>query len=147
MLAMAALTVLSGAFVAGLRAGTIYNEFPFMGAGFVPIEYSALSPWWRNFFENPAAAQFDHRLLAFLTFAAIVAGYIVVRRGAGAALRTRLNLVLAAVALQVALGITTLLLAVPVPVGVAHQAGALLVLTTVTLALREAAGVPRQAEP
>ena len=38
LLAVAFLTVVSGAFVAGLRAGRIYNEFPFMGKGFVPAE-------------------------------------------------------------------------------------------------------------
>ena len=44
---------------------------------------------------------------------------------------------LIAVITQVAIGITVLLLGVPVLVGVAHQAGALFVLTALTLALRE----------
>lgn len=138
MFAIAFLTVVSGAFVAGLRAGKIYNEFPRMGAGFVPVEYVSMSPWWRNFFENPAAAQFDHRLFAMITLCVAIVGWVQVRVGASDALKSRLNLVLAAGVVQVLLGITALLLAVPVPVGVAHQAGALLVLTALTLALREA---------
>ncbi len=138
MLAVAFLTVVSGAFVAGLRAGHIYNEFPKMGAGLVPVEYGTMSPWWRDLLENPASAQFDHRLLAMITLFVVIVGWVQARTGASAALKTRVNLVLGAVLLQVALGVTTLLRSVPVPVGVTHQAGALLVLTTLTLALREA---------
>lgn len=138
LLGLVAVTVVSGAFVAGLRAGKMYNEFPFMGAGLVPAEYSAMSPWWKNWFENGAAAQFDHRLLAIVTLVAVVACWTALRHDASDRLRQRLNLVLAAAAVQVALGITVLLLAVPVAIGVAHQAGAVLVLTAVTLALREA---------
>jgi cytochrome c oxidase assembly protein subunit 15 len=138
LLALAFLTVVSGAFVAGLRAGRIYNEFPMMGAGLVPREYSELAPWWRNLFENPAAAQFNHRLFAVLTLIAVVFVWWRTRPTVGGTLRKRLDLMLAAVAVQVSLGITVLLLAVPVAVGVAHQAGALVVLTAVTLALRRA---------
>ncbi len=64
----------SGAFVAGLDAGLIYNEFPHMGEGFVPPidemykkAYSRRADggdlWWRNIFENPTTVQFNHRLL------------------------------------------------------------------------------------
>jgi cytochrome c oxidase assembly protein subunit 15 len=138
LLVMAALTVVSGAFVAGLRAGNIYNEFPMMGAGLIPAEYGAMTPWLKNWFENPAAAQFNHRWLAIATMLAVVVVWIRARRSAVGAMRTRLDLVLGAVAVQVALGITVLLLGVPVIVGVAHQAGALLVLTALVLAVRQA---------
>ena len=44
----------------------------------VPAGYASLTPFWRNFTENIAAVQFDHRLLATLTaglaFAAVAAG-------------------------------------------------------------------------
>lgn len=138
VLTLASITVVSGAFVAGLRAGEIYNEFPMMGAGLVPIEYGMMQPWWKNLFENPAAAQFNHRVLAIVTLLAGVLAWMRLRLGATPALRQRLNLVLAAIGVQVALGITVLLLSVPVSVGVAHQAGALLVLTALTLAARQA---------
>lgn len=138
LLGLAFLTLVSGAFVAGLRAGAIYNEFPMMGAGLVPVEYSSMAPWWKNLFENPAAVQFNHRLLAITTLLAIGIFWFRSRAAASAALRTRLDLVFVAVLGQVALGITVLLLGVPVLVGVAHQAGALLVLTALTLSLRQA---------
>jgi len=70
------LTIISGAFVAGLDAGLIYNEFPRMGEGLIPSDMWALSdgsiqgqkvkPRWKNFFENPSTVQFDHRLFVSL---------------------------------------------------------------------------------
>jgi cytochrome c oxidase assembly protein subunit 15 len=138
LLAMAAITVVSGAFVAGLRAGEIYNEFPMMGAGLVPAEYGSMTPWLKNWFENPAAAQFNHRWLAIATLLTVVIVWFRARPAAVGAMRMRLDLVLAAVAVQVALGITVLLLGVPVIIGIAHQAGALLVLTALVLAVRQA---------
>jgi cytochrome c oxidase assembly protein subunit 15 len=137
LLGLAFITLVSGAFVAGLRAGKIYNEFPMMGAGLIPAEYSSLAPWWKNLFENPSAVQFNHRLLATITLLTVAIFWFRARAAAGVALRTRLDLVLVAAAVQVALGITVLLLGVPVWAGVAHQAGALLLLTAITLALRK----------
>ena len=57
-------TAMSGAFVAGLDAGLVYNQWPKMGVGYFPSDYSNPEKvWWRNIFENPVAAQFDHRIL------------------------------------------------------------------------------------
>ena len=56
--------------MAGLDAGHAYNEFPLMGGRLVPAEYWAL-PGMRNFFENTAAVQFNHRLLATTTLASV----------------------------------------------------------------------------
>jgi heme a synthase len=47
------LTALSGAFVAGLDAGLIYNSFPKMADRWIPSDILALSPTLRNFTENP----------------------------------------------------------------------------------------------
>ena len=58
--------VLSGALVAGTRAGRVYNTFPKMDAHWVPPEIFALDPWYSNFFNNLATVQFDHRMLAWL---------------------------------------------------------------------------------
>jgi cytochrome c oxidase assembly protein subunit 15 len=66
-------TAVSGAFVAGLDAGLVYNEFPTMGGRLVPdteelldVRYAKRADgkdtWWRNMLENPVTAQFDHRL-------------------------------------------------------------------------------------
>lgn len=72
---MVFITAVSGAFVAGLDAGLVYNEFPTMGGRIVPPTDELMDPryaksgddlWWRNIFENPVTAQFDHRLFVRL---------------------------------------------------------------------------------
>ena len=57
------LTAMSGAFVAGMDAGLIYNTFPKMADKWIPDDMIAISPKWKNFTENPTAVQFDHRIL------------------------------------------------------------------------------------
>jgi cytochrome c oxidase assembly protein subunit 15 len=134
-LGLAFVTLVAGAFVAGLRAGYIYNTFPLMGGQFVPGEYGALLPWWRNWFENPAAAQFDHRLLAEATWAVVAALWLwSLRLRLAARARMALHALFAMASLQLALGVATLLLVVPLPVAVLHQAGAILLLTALLVA-------------
>lgn len=53
----------TGAFVAGLDAGLVYNSFPKMGERWIPDDLLAFSPALKNFFENPTTVQFDHRIL------------------------------------------------------------------------------------
>jgi heme a synthase len=130
VLAFISLTLVAGAFVAGLRAGYIYNTFPLMGDRLLPAEYGALSPWWRNWFENAAAVQFNHRLLAEITVGEVVGLWLFsLRFGLGQRSRAAMNGLFAMALLQFALGISTLLLVVPLPLAVAHQAGAMLLLT------------------
>jgi cytochrome c oxidase assembly protein subunit 15 len=126
------ITALSGGFVAGLKAGFAYNTFPLMDGHWIPEAMFLMSPVWRNFFENIATVQFDHRLLATLVFVGCVSFWLVARRyPLPASARIGVHALLAAVLLQVTLGISTLLLHVPTPLASAHQAGALLLLTVV----------------
>jgi cytochrome c oxidase assembly protein subunit 15 len=134
LVALVGLTSASGALVAGLRAGRVFNTFPLMAGRIVPPGYGQLDPFWRNLFENHAAVQFDHRVLALTTFFAVVATWAALRRSSPPRLARRLDLALGAALLQLTLGISTLLLAVPVTLGVAHQGGAALLLVTVVLA-------------
>ena len=130
-----AVTALSGAYVAGLDAGRAYNTFPLMDGKIVPELYWAQfeEKGWRNFFENTAAVQFDHRLLALATLASTSATLASTSKTAMRALPKRATFFLHATAglvtAQVALGIATLLCHVPVSLGSAHQANALLVFT------------------
>ncbi len=130
MIALVALTIVAGGFVAGLHAGLVYNTFPLMDGGLAPPEYAQLQPFVRNWFENAAAAQFDHRVLAMTTAAAVLALWLA---GSRAALPGRVRLalhgLLAIAALQFALGVSILLLVVPIPLAAAHQGGAVLLLT------------------
>jgi heme a synthase len=124
------ITMLSGGFVAGLKAGFAYNTFPLMDGHWIPEVIFMQEPLWRNFFENIATVQFTHRVLATLVFFSVVTLWLVsIRQPLPARVRRALHGLLAAALLQVTLGISTLLLHVPVPLAVAHQAGALLLLT------------------
>jgi len=134
VLALVALTIAAGGFVAGLNAGLTYNTFPLMDGSLVPAGYAQLQPFIRNWFENVAAVQFDHRILAMTTVTVIVALWLTGRRAALARpAKLALDALFAAALLQLALGISTLLLAVPIPLGAAHQAGAVLLLTAALL--------------
>jgi len=130
IIALVALTIVAGGFVAGLHAGLIYNTFPLMDGRFVPLDYAQLQPFLRNWFENVAAVQFDHRVLAMTTAGAVLALWLAGQRTAlGRPARLALHALFAAAALQFALGMSTLLLVVPIPLAAAHQAGAVLLLT------------------
>lgn len=130
LLALVALTIASGGFVAGLNAGLTYNTFPLMDGALIPRGYNLLSPWIVNLFENVTAVQFNHRLLAVATVATALGLWL---WSLSRDLAPPAQLGFAALAIlaliQLALGITTLLLVVPVALGAAHQAGAILVLT------------------
>jgi cytochrome c oxidase assembly protein subunit 15 len=125
------ITILSGGFVAGTRAGFAFNTFPLMDGRLIPAGLFEMSPLWRNFFENIVTVQFDHRVLATLLFLIIPAFWWTVKNTQqGSRISTGANLLLAALALQITLGISTLLLVVPVAIAAAHQAGAVILLTS-----------------
>ena len=130
LLALAFVTILSGGLVAGLKAGHAYNTFPLMDGHWVPQVIFMQQPLWRNFFENIATVQFDHRLLATLVFSCVCLLWLgTLRSRLDVQLRGGLHALMAAVLLQVSLGISTLLLYVPVPLASLHQAGAVLLLS------------------
>ncbi|KJY01201.1 cytochrome c oxidase assembly protein cox15 [Zymoseptoria brevis] len=142
------ITAMSGALVAGLDAGLIYNDFPWMGQGILPPKKEMFDPfyshkpdqkdlYWRNALENPVLVQLDHRILATTTFTAIMALWSYsrfspsVRATLPKAAKGGMLGVVHLVTLQVAMGITTLWYLVPTPLAAAHQAGALALLTGV----------------
>lgn len=144
------LQIFLGALVAGLRAGKVYNTWPLMDGHFAPPAgvLTALTPFWRNFTDNVAMVQFQHRIVAYMLLALALAqalcGIVFAPRSAAAA-RAR---VFAAIALvQAGLGIITLVLAVPIWAGLIHQAFAMVVLGFATVhaqALTHRRGRPRQ---
>ena len=85
-----------------------------------------------NLFERIEAVQFNHRTVAYLVLAA--AG-VFVWRALKAGRQTMALMVGGAVLLQVLLGIWTIVAAVPLWLGLAHQAGALLILASVVYAV------------
>ena len=123
-LGLVAVTILAGALVAGMDAGLLYNEYPLMGSGLVPVEYGDEGAM--DAFENPASAQFHHRWIAVLAVAAVVT--LGIRAMKFTASRRAGMLAMLMVLVQFALGITVLLQGVPVSLGGLHQAGAVVLL-------------------
>tara|TARA_R110002153_G_scaffold268669_2_gene433678 strand:- start:41434 stop:42393 length:960 start_codon:yes stop_codon:yes gene_type:complete len=119
-LALLFITIIWGAFVAGLDAGKIYNYFPMMSPGHWLPQELHFDP-----LNNHGWVQFTHRLLALLT--TIFIGYYAYSRKAFA--------VGGALLLQISLGVATILSAAAIPVAASHQAGAFILLTALIIAL------------
>jgi cytochrome c oxidase assembly protein subunit 15 len=135
--------VLSGALVAGIRAGFAYNTWPLMDGHWIPGEILLIDPWWDNFVYNMATVQFDHRGIAYLLAALAAATWLAVRsETADRRARHWALAFLAALGVQIVLGISTLLLRVPVPLAAVHQAGAVVVFAC-AVALRHALRAPK----
>ncbi|XP_071946757.1 heme A synthase COX15-like isoform X1 [Antedon mediterranea] len=137
-------TALSGAFVAGLDAGLVYNSFPKMANRWIPQDILTFDPKWKNFFENSTTVQFDHRLLGITSALAVVSLWALTRR---IPLPKRANLaancMLGMVALQVTLGICTLLYYVPTSLAASHQFGSLSLLTIALWFSHELRRIPK----
>jgi cytochrome c oxidase assembly protein subunit 15 len=119
--------VLSGGFVAGIRAGLAYNTFPLMNGHFIPPEIFMLEPWYRNFFDNMATVQFDHRLIAWiLAFSVPLFWYRSRKVALSNTTHLACNFFLLMLVIQISLGIATLLHVVPIPLAASHQGGAVL---------------------
>jgi cytochrome c oxidase assembly protein subunit 15 len=122
------LQIVWGAFVAGLRAGFIYNTFPLMGGRLVPATLRALDNPLIALLEHPAAVQWLHRVLGTLLLLAAAGAYLYLKRQGVDRQSLRIVAALSMlVAVQYAFGILTLLLVVPVPLAVVHQATAMVI--------------------
>ena len=130
--------ILSGGFVAGTKAGFSFNTFPMMNGQWVPNDLLAMTPVWRNYFENIVTIQFIHRCLAVIVLTGVALVWAMVKWWLPSRFTVRLVwLLLFALAVQLTLGIATLLYVVPVPLAVAHQGGAVLLLTVAILLYRD----------
>ncbi|MBI1215025.1 MAG: heme A synthase [Alphaproteobacteria bacterium] len=141
-IAAVAVTMTWGAFVAGLRAGWLYNTFPTMDGYWLPPELFKYTPMWKAFFAEPATVQFTHRVLAISTFALLIFTSLKGQALGGAQNLSRragkLFVAVTAMALvQVSLGISTLLSHVEIYLATLHQAGALTLLTLLVWLLHE----------
>lgn len=134
--------IILGAFVAGLDAGLIYNTWPLMEGALIPPDLFPQTPWIVNFFEHRKLVQLDHRIIAYLVAiaACVLWWQSRSRRLPAFAHRAQLYL-LTAIGVQILLGIWTLLAAVPIALGLAHQAGAVVLLATAVYASHTVAKV------
>jgi cytochrome c oxidase assembly protein subunit 15 len=125
--------IISGALVAGLDAGLVYNSFPLMDGRLIPPEFSNIIGIF-DIFTSPGSVQFIHRMIAYFLLVNILFFcyrlMILFRDNKQVMLATAILSALSL--LQVALGITTLLLVVPLSFALLHQlCGILLLITAV----------------
>lgn len=125
------ITIVWGAFTAGLDAGKIYNSFPLMDGRIIPTDFVAFDHWLKNITANPAAVQFIHRVLATITFV-LTATLAWRMRGIDKRLSHALG---GAIFLQYCLGVATVLSGAHIVPASLHQANAVLALTCVIATL------------
>eukprot|EP00980_Cylindrotheca_fusiformis_P030641 scaffold25159_cov215-Cylindrotheca_fusiformis.AAC.1 len=106
-----------------------------MDEEWIPSDIMKIEPWYRNFYENTATVQFNHRVLGTSTAVGAIGLAALGLSPARAALltpqvRKGLYAIGLASAGQVTLGITTLLTYVPLSLAAAHQIGSIVVLTS-----------------
>ena len=119
-----------GALVAGNDGGLVYNTWPLMNGRVVPDDLFSHEPLWRNFFENPATAQFFHRLGAYVLFALVIVQFVlIVVTARTATARVSAFALGFLVVFQIMVGIAALMMQVPFSLALVHQATAMLVLT------------------
>ena len=138
VLGLVGVTIVWGAFVAGLDAGLLYNSWPLMGGQLVPIE--AFSGGIADAVDDRVTIQFIHRWLGVVALVSVLS---LAWRGRDLNPSTgRITIAAAAMAfVQVGLGIATLIAMVPVTLGALHQAGAVILLTLlVVLVWRQSGG-------
>ncbi len=130
------LQIFLGALVAGLRAGRAYNTWPLMDGHFLPPSQTlfALEPMWRNFTDNIAMVQLQHRLVAYgLLVLTLIQAICALRWAPKSRAMRRAFHLFGAVLVQAILGIVTLLLVVPLWAGLLHQAFAMLILVSAVI--------------
>jgi heme a synthase len=120
--------LLYGAWVAGMRAGKVTQNWPMMSDSFLPTGIDWSRGIMSAFTSDPYLVHFIHRWWAWVAVAALVVLASAVKRagdrGASIAIHS-------AFGLQVILGIATVMTGVDIALAVAHQAvGALLVAST-----------------
>ena len=136
------LQIIYGAFVAGLKAGLMYNTFPKMGSEWFPETFANIynRDGFMSLLESGGLVQFVHRMLAITILCSAIIFWFNYRKADFSIIqRYLLNFFVLTILLQVVLGIYTLIFAVPVELGVLHQFGAIVVLlsaTTLTFSLR-----------
>ncbi|MGK0358978.1 MAG: cytochrome c oxidase assembly protein subunit 15 [Bradymonadia bacterium] len=138
-MAVLAVQIVYGAFMAGTRAGYMYRSWPDMNGEFWPS--AALSMPSANLTSNPVFIHFFHRTLAWgvLALGLWHAWRLrVVARKASIFLASSLFL-------QFLLGVGTIVLGMPIAIAAAHQGGALLLLSAGLVAIHAVS--PRAATP
>jgi heme a synthase len=137
LFAVVVVQIVFGAFVAGLRAGSLYTTFPKMGGEWMAesVSFAYTKSGFISLFENPASVQFIHRCIAYLVVGLAFWAWRKAQLAGSREAKQAANFLLITIFGQFLLGIITLLCSVPVSLGVLHQAGAFVVFAAVVYLL------------
>lgn len=127
-IALVILQIIIGAFVAGLNAGLVYNQFPLMGNNIIPEEFTT----WQfslQLFADPVFVQFLHRIIAAIIFLQISITVINMFTINNNKLKKVAIYICLSLLLQIILGIITLMYQVPISFALLHQLGSILLLS------------------
>ncbi|MFC2176319.1 COX15/CtaA family protein [Bacteroidota bacterium] len=125
--------IVFGAFVAGLKAGLVFPTWPKMGNDWIPAAVSTglRSQGLESLFSQIVSVQFVHRTFAYLVVIMVAVVWVKAKKlNLNRLQNNSVNVLVTLVVIQFLLGVFTLLYLVPVALGVAHQVGALFLLTT-----------------
>ncbi|MCT8160392.1 heme A synthase [Pseudoruegeria sp. SHC-113] len=117
------LQILIGALVAGIDAGRGYIDWPLMAGQWIPDDMFNYTPFWSNFFENPALVQFIHRMAAYLLFIFGIVTWRHARASGNDATKRAFDWMAVMLFGQVVLGIVTVMHASPWNIAILHQLG------------------------
>jgi len=122
------LQVVYGAFMAGLKAGLVFPQFPTIDGSLFPFSKLAGLPLGEAALWSPAGVHLIHRALGWLLLLVLPAAAFWTHSRATETLQKRLCIALGlGILAQFTLGALTILKLISIPIAVAHQLGALLI--------------------
>lgn len=129
LVALVALQVVYGAFMAGTNAGLVAATFPDMNGHYGPAPFFTGGSVWGDAVNNPLAIHWIHRVLGFCVVVGALWLLVAVRASGQPTWRRWALGVVHLVGLQFVLGAATVVLQVPTALAVAHQACAYLLMS------------------
>ncbi len=148
-LCLVTVQIVFGAFMAGTRAGHIYQTFPLMNGQFLPTWDADMTPVALNLTENLSVLQFIHRTLGWIVlFAGLGLGFRGYLRSKDSGQR-RAALSMGSISvLQFGLGVLAVVLpGIPISIGSMHQIGAFFLLAATVTAIHSQGGPERARQP
>ncbi len=123
--------IIFGGFMAGTKAGMVYNTWPLMDGKFIPDGMNAHANFLSDIFDNTTTINFIHRSLAIVVAYLIIYFWFSNRKFSSSVIHRLDDFMAIMVVIQFILGILTLLNSadgIPVVLGVAHQLSAFILI-------------------
>ena len=111
--------IVYGSFIAGTKAGKLWNTYPLMDGQLFPSQIFSLIPIYENFLNNMMMFQFMHRIIAILFV--LYCGYFFYKTSSDSFIGKYTGLLFMVSINQFIIGVMTLLSGVQIELGVLHQ--------------------------